>query len=106
MIGEIMKKYYKYLSLCLFFIVIFFLSPLSGDDWGNYIVGSEGVRYSLEVAVELYFNWEGRFISRVLINIFTYHKWLWNIINALVITSPDSLLSCPIIVFVSPFSFI
>lgn len=81
-----MKKYYKYLSLCLFFIVIFFLSPLSGDDWGNYIVGSEGVRYSLEVAVELYFNWEGRFISRVLINILTYHKWLWNIINALVIT--------------------
>lgn len=82
-----MKKYYKYLSLCLFFIVIFFLSPLSGDDWGNYIVGSEGLRHSLGVAVGLYFDWEGRFISRVLINILTYYKWLWNIINALVVTA-------------------
>ena len=34
----------------------------------------------------MYFSWEGRFISRVLINILTYHKVLWNIVNSFVIT--------------------
>ena len=80
-----MKKYYKYIGLFLFFLIIFILSPISGDDWGNYLIGREGIRHSLGVAVGLYFDWEGRFISRVFINILTYHKWLWNIINSFVI---------------------
>lgn len=82
-----MKKYYKYIGIFVFFLVLFILSPISGDDWGNYLVGQEGIRHSLGVAVGLYFDWEGRFISRIFINILTYHKWLWNIINSLVITS-------------------
>ena len=82
-----MKKYIKCIGIFLFFIIIFFLSPISGDDWGNYFVGSEGLRHSIEVAINLYFNWEGRFISRIFINILTYHKWLWNIINSLLIVS-------------------
>lgn len=82
-----MKKYYKYIGIFVFFLVLFILSPISGDDWGNYLVGKEGIRNSLCVAIRLYFDWEGRFISRVFINILTYHKWLWNIINSLVITS-------------------
>ena len=82
-----MKKYFKYVMIFLFFVVLFFLSPISGDDWSNYLVGSEGIRHSLGVAVGMYFDWEGRIISRVLINILTYHKWLWNIVNSLVVVS-------------------
>ena len=81
-----MKKYGKYILVFLFFVILFFLSPISGDDWSNYLVGSEGIRHSLGVALGMYFDWEGRIISRVLINVLTYHKWLWNIVNALVVT--------------------
>ena len=81
------KKYLFYGSIFLFFLFILFLSPLSGDDWGNYLVGKRGIYHSIGNAVGMYFSWEGRFISRVFINILTYHKVLWNIINSLVITS-------------------
>ena len=35
----------------------------------------------------MYLAWEGRFISRILINILTYHKIIWNIVNSFIITS-------------------
>ncbi len=70
----------------IFFLVIFFLSPISGDDWGNYVEGSQGIRRTIGVSLGMYFDWEGRFISRLLILFLTYHKTLWNIINAFVIT--------------------
>ncbi len=81
-----MKKYMKYVMIFLCFMVLFYLSPISGDDWANYIAGSDGLRRSLGVALGMYFDWEGRLISRVFINILTYHKWLWNIVNAGVVT--------------------
>lgn len=81
-----MKKYGKYIGVFLFFVIIFFLSPISGDDWGNYLAGSEGVRHSLGVALGMYFDWEGRLVSRIFINILTYNKWLWNIVNAVLVT--------------------
>lgn len=84
---ECMKKYSKYVGIFLLFVVIFSLAPISGDDWGNYLVGKEGIRHSLGVALGMYFDWEGRFISRIFINILTYHKWLWNIVNALLIVA-------------------
>lgn len=81
-----MKKKIFFISIFVFFLIIFFLSPISGDDWGNYIEGSRGLYKSITEAVGMYFSWEGRLISRILINILTYHKVLWNIINSLVIT--------------------
>lgn len=81
-----MKKKIFFISIFIFFLLIFFLSPISGDDWGNYIEGSRGLYKSITEAIGMYFSWEGRFISRVLINILTYHKVLWNIVNSLVIT--------------------
>lgn len=81
------KKYYPYLVIFIFFLIIFFLSPISGDDWGNYIVGSTGLYHSIGNAIGMYFDWEGRFISRILINILTYHKVLWNILNSIVIVT-------------------
>ncbi len=82
-----MKKKIFFISIFLFFVLIFFLSPICGDDWSNYIEGSKGLYKSITEAIGMYFDWEGRFISRVLINILTYHKVLWNIANSLVITS-------------------
>lgn len=81
-----MKKKIFFISIFVFFLIIFFLSPISGDDWGNYLVGKTGFYKSITEAVGMYFSWEGRLISRVLINILTYQKTLWNIVNSLVIT--------------------
>ena len=81
-----MKKKIFFKCIFIFFLFIFSLSPISGDDWGNYIEGSRGLYKSITEAIGMYFSWEGRFISRVLINILTYHKTLWNIVNSLVIS--------------------
>ena len=74
-----------YLGIFLFLLLIFFLSPISGDDWGNYLEGAQGFKHMISQAVGMWFTWEGRFISRILINILTYNKWLWNIVNSLAI---------------------
>ena len=79
------KENIKYFLLALLFMFILFLSPISGDDWGNYIEGSQGIRHIFGNAIGMYFDWEGRFISRILINLLTYHKILWNIVNSLMI---------------------
>ncbi len=81
-----MKKNWPYLIIFLLFEIILFLSPISGDDWGNYLIGETGIYHSIGNAVGMYFDWEGRFVSRILINILTYHKILWNIVNGLSLT--------------------
>ena len=82
---KILKK--EYILYFFFFLIIMCLSPISGDDWGNYLVGEQGIRHMVGNAIGMYFSWEGRFISRLLINILTYNKWLWNIVNSFVIFS-------------------
>ena len=90
-----MKKSHWFLTGCLlFFLFILFLSPISGDDWGNYLVGSLGLRHMIGQAIGMYFSWEGRFLNRILINLLTYHKFLWNIVNSLVLVSIIFLSSC------------
>lgn len=80
------KKKTFYIVIFLFFFIILFLSPISGDDWGNFEVGKTGLYHSIGNAVGMYFDWEGRFVSRILINILTYHKYLWNVVNGILIT--------------------
>ena len=75
------------ISLFIIFLVILILSPISGDDWGNYLVGQKGIRHMIGQAIGMYFAWEGRFVSRLFINLLTYHKWLWNIINSFLLVS-------------------
>ena len=74
-----------YIGIFTFLLLIFFLSPIAGDDWGNYLEGTQGLRHMISQAVGMWFTWEGRFISRLLINILTYNKWLWNIVNSIMI---------------------
>ncbi len=81
-----MKKLKKYYFIFFgFLLLIMFLSPISGDDWGNYLVGQHGLRRMVGVAIGLYFSWEGRFVSRLLINFLTYYKVIWNFANSFVI---------------------
>ena len=80
-----MKK--RYILLFTFILLMMILSPISGDDWGNYIEGAQGAKHMFTQAIGMYFSWEGRFISRLLINILTYNKWLWNIVNSICLTS-------------------
>ncbi len=82
-----LKLAIPYTLVFILFGIILFLSPISGDDWGNYLVGREGIYHSIGNAIGMYFDWEGRFLSRVFINILTYHKVIWNLVNSLVIVS-------------------
>lgn len=80
------KKKIVYLLIFLFFFLILTLSPISGDDWGNYLEGKVGLKHCFSQALGMYFTWEGRFASRVLINLLTYNKLIWNVVNSLLIT--------------------
>lgn len=66
----------------IFFLISFF-TPITGDDWGNYITSKSGLRAILGSTIGMYFNWEGRLISRFFINLFTCPKILYNIIFSL-----------------------
>lgn len=76
------KEIFIAIIIFIFFFIILSLTPINGDDWGNYIIGMRGPRGWIGNAIGMYFDWEGRFISRILINMLTINKWLWNIINA------------------------
>ena len=82
---KILRDNKIYVGLFLFFTFIFFLSPISGDDWGNYLEGAQGFHHMIGQSIGMYFTWEGRLVSRIFINILTYNKWLWNIVNAIVV---------------------
>lgn len=85
-VGGCMKKYGKYIFVFVLFLALLFLVPLAGDDWGNYLTSSKGVLYGVRHAFDLYFSWEGRFMSRLVVNLLGANKWIWNIINSLLIT--------------------
>jgi hypothetical protein len=81
------KKEFLYLSgFFLFFVIICALSPISGDDWHNYWIGEQGLRFMLGHTKGSYLNWEGRITSTFYFDFFTYYKWIWNILNPLLIT--------------------
>lgn len=82
------KEETKYLiGVFLFVFVISIITPITGDDWGNYIVGASGFKNSIRSATEMYYTWEGRFISRIFLYFFTYHKFWWAFLNASQITT-------------------
>ena len=84
---KILKKNYKYLLLFIFFLIIMFLSPICGDDWGNYLEGIQGIRHMIGQTIGMYFSWEGRILSRLLINFLTCNKVIWNFVNSALLIS-------------------
>lgn len=83
-----MIKERKYiLSIFVFILICLCLLPISGDDWGNYVLTHGNIVDSIKEAINYYYTWEGRFISRIVLLIFTYHKFIYNIIVAIAICS-------------------
>lgn len=80
------NEWVKYILIFVFFLCISFWMPISGDDWNNYLVGSKGLHHMLGQAIGMYFDWEGRFVSRILINFLTYYKFLFNLLLSFLIT--------------------
>ncbi len=71
--------------LFLFLVVIYFLTPISGDDYSCYISAYGNIFSAINTAKEMYFTWEGRFVGRIVILIMAYHKAIFNILTPLLI---------------------
>ena len=82
-----MKKKNIYLiTVLLLFLTLTFLTPISGDDFGNYISTDGSILSSIKTALSYYNTLEGRFIGRIIIMYTTYHKIIWNILTTLLFT--------------------
>ncbi len=73
------------LILFALFLILNFLIPLAGDDWGNAVSGLNSFGEIIDSAVYYFMTHEGRFISRIFVLIFTQDKFLWNILCALLV---------------------
>ncbi|MFV0479257.1 MAG: DUF6056 family protein [Anaerorhabdus sp.] len=83
------------LLLVLFFALFFLISywtPLAGDDWGYALNGLKG--NPIELALQFYFTWSGRFFSELWGFVVAPNKWLWNILNPLLFTGIAFLMFC------------
>lgn len=67
----------------ILFLVIGILAPISGDDWKSYIIGKQGI---LECFKNIDIK-DGRIISGFLIPFLSYHKIIFDILFALLISS-------------------
>ena len=82
-----MKKKNVYLiTMFIMFLTIFILTPISGDDYGNYISTNGTILSAIKIALSYYNTLEGRFIGRILIMFTTYHKVIWNVLTSLLLT--------------------
>lgn len=79
------KKIYL-ITFFIFFLIICILTPISGDDFGNYISTNGTITSAINIAKSYYNTLEGRFIGRIIIMYTTYHKPIWNIFTALIFT--------------------
>ena len=74
------------IAVFVFFLCVSFLAPITGDDWGNYVAGKDGLQASWDSAINMYKVWEGRFASRFVMNLLTPNKIIWNILNACIMS--------------------
>ena len=83
MINNILKDKKKLYLLITFIIllIISILTPISGDDYGNYISTDGTIKSAINLAISYYNGLEGRFVGRILIMYTTYHKLIWNILT-------------------------
>lgn len=70
----------------LFFLIIGFLIPYTGDDWNNLIGHNGNLSIMINSAVSNFKTFEGRFFSRIFVFIFNYYKLLWVFVNAVCMT--------------------
>ena len=80
------KEILLILLVLSFFLSILLLTPISGDDWGNYLVSIVGPDKWINHVIWAYNNFEGRILSRLVINVLTANKIVWDIFQAGLIT--------------------
>lgn len=81
-IDTINFKYKVVAFTFILFLIICALSPLSGDDWKSYVIGSEGL---IECFKNINIS-DGRIISGFLINFLSYNKILFDVIFSLLMS--------------------
>jgi len=74
------KNIYLYVTFIIF-VLIAFLAPISGDDFGNYISTDGTILSAIKLALSYYQKFEGRVVGRIIIMFTTYHKVIWNILT-------------------------
>lgn len=90
--GNIFKKtfgnpvFINTLIIFFSFLLISFFVPLTGDDWTNANFQTNNIFEIINIAYDKYFLHEGRFMSRIFVLFFTNTKWLWNILNAIMVS--------------------
>lgn len=84
--NQMNKKQKTTIIFFIFLALICFLTPISGDDFGNYISTNGKLSEAISIAISYYKSWEGRFLGRIIIMYFTRHKILWNIITSVLFT--------------------
>ncbi len=73
-------KYNVVLGTFVFFLILSLLSPVSGLDWNNYVIGSKGIMYSIK---NLDFTFGG-LLSGIITSVFSYNKGIFNLLSAIV----------------------
>lgn len=71
--------------LFIFLVLIYTMSPISGDDYSCYISAYGNIFSAINTAKEMYFTWEGRFVGRIVILMMAYYKPIFNILTPLLI---------------------
>ena len=78
-----MKKNKCIIIAFFLMLIVCILTPISGDDYGNYISTNGKMFEAISLAKSYYYSWEGRFVGRIIIMFTTYHKFIWNIITSI-----------------------
>lgn len=75
------------IGLFLIFLLISLWVPYCGDDWPNNLQVLNSIADYFKIAYQRYLDVEGRFFSRIFVLLFSHHKVLWAIVNALMMVS-------------------
>ncbi len=80
-------KYRVVIGTFFFFFILSFLAPLTGADYGSFLIGNGGINDSIANAIELYKNGEGRILGRFLINVLCSNKMIFDVLFALLMSN-------------------
>lgn len=80
------KKIIPYLILFILFLMLMFFSPIIGDNFKNNIIDSKDF-YNLIINAIASTNSESLVISKILINLLTCNKIVFNVLNSLCLVS-------------------
>ena len=75
------------LIMLLLFYIISLITPIGGDDWGGKLYKTNNIIENAKLAFSRYQTQGGRIVANTLVVFFINTEWLWNIINAIMISA-------------------